>query len=115
MELEGEVNLILPFHHSPTCSDSKMSWTPFQNPHLFGWEQGTGARVCFKGNAEESVFCSSTPALDSLYLPAAVSLRCPDPTQYPSAPISVIYRGQNGSRLTCLPRRLRILPRLVLL
>lgn len=25
MAVEGEVNLILPFHHRPVCSDSKMS------------------------------------------------------------------------------------------
>ncbi|KAK5613728.1 hypothetical protein CRENBAI_017153 [Crenichthys baileyi] len=55
MELEGEVNLILPFHHRPACSHSKMSWTPFQNPHLFGWEQGTGAR---RMQIEEAPLCT---------------------------------------------------------
>ncbi|CAB1412648.1 unnamed protein product [Pleuronectes platessa] len=36
MTVEGEVNLILPFRHRPVCSDSKMSYRAFQNPHLFG-------------------------------------------------------------------------------
>lgn len=104
MELEGEVNLILPFHHRPVCSDSKMSWMAFQNPHSFGWEQGTAARVCFKENADESIFSSSsTSALDSVCLPSAVSLHHPDPTQYPSAPISVISWSQNGSWPICFP------------
>ncbi|KAF6719295.1 hypothetical protein FQA47_017043 [Oryzias melastigma] len=59
---------LLPFHHRPACSDSKMSCGAFQNPHLFGWEQGIGGCVCFKGNAEESIFLyDSTPALHSVF------------------------------------------------
>lgn len=59
--------------------------------------------MCFKGNAEEGVFCSSTPALDSVCWTASASLHCPDPALYPSAPISVIFRGQNEVRPTCFP------------
>lgn len=62
MAVAGEVNLILPFRHRPVCSDSKMSDRAFQNPHSFGWGARHQGRVCFKGNAEESVFfVAATP------------------------------------------------------
>ena len=61
MTVEGEVNLILPFRHRPVCSDSKMSYRAFQNPHSFGCRARHQGRVCFKGNAEESVFSWQQP------------------------------------------------------
>lgn len=59
-------------------------------------------RVCFKGNAEESVFVAAP-----MHLTVCISLplclcSVPTPTRYPSTPISVIFSSQNGMRPICL-------------
>lgn len=54
--MEGEVNLILPFCHRPVCSDSKMSYRAFQNPHWFGCEQGIRAVCVSKETLRKAFF-----------------------------------------------------------
>lgn len=67
-------------------------------------------RVCFKENAEESAlfffFCFFVATL--VHLTVCICLcpcLCSIPTliQYPSTPICVIFRSQNGEQPTCLP------------
>lgn len=100
--MEGEVNLILPFRHRPVCSDSKMSYRAFQNPHLFGWEQGIRAVCISKEMLRKAFFVAAT-----VHLTVCVSLppclcSVPTLTLYPSVPITVIFRSQSGMQPICL-------------
>lgn len=102
MAVEGEVNLILPFRHRPVCSDSKMSYTAFQNPHSFGWEQGIRAVCISKETLRKAFFVKAT-----VHLTVCISLplclcSVPTLTQYPSTPIYVIFSSQSGMQPICL-------------
>lgn len=98
MLVEGEVNLILPLRHRPVCSDSKMSNQAFQNPHLFGWEQGIRAVCISKEMLRKAFFCGSTHALDSVYSPDSVSLTHPHPVSI--SPNSNIFNHDQPKWLT---------------
>lgn len=102
MVVEGEVNLILPFHHRPVCSDSKMSKWAFQNPHSFGWEQGIRAVCISKETLRKAFFVAA-----HMHLTVCISLplclcSVPTLTQYPPTPISVIFSSQNGMQPICI-------------
>lgn len=103
MAVEREVNLILPFRHRPVCSDSKMSYRAFQNPHSFGCEQGIRA-VCVSKETLRKAFFVAAPVHLTVCIRLPLCLcSIPTPTQYPPTPISVIFSSQNGVQPTCFP------------